>query len=681
MAKITINGNQVEVEDGITIIQACEDANVEIPRFCYHERLKIAGNCRMCLVEVEKAPKLVASCAMPVSEGMVIHTDSPKVKSGRESVMEFLLINHPLDCPICDQGGECDLQDQAFKYGKGSTRFNENKRSVKDKYMGPLVKTHMTRCIHCTRCVRFMTDIAGVEELGAAHRGEHMEITTYLEKAISSELSGNIIDLCPVGALTSKPYAYKARNWELKKTESIDISDGLGSNIRIDSRGLEVMRILPKNNDEINEEWISDKARFSYDGLKNQRIDKSYIKIDGKFKPVNYEDAIDHIAELMRDISSSEIGIISGDLSDCETIFAAKKFMQKLGSKNYDFNQNNYIFDYSSEGNYLFNTNLYDILESDFIIGIGTDLRKNASVLNAKIGRNVRDGLTKFCRIGNEDDQTYKIQELGNSANILTEILNGNHKICKDLMSASKPAIIIGDGVYRNSEAQKIYSLIGKIIEKYNIIKDDWNGYNLIHSEASNVGAIKLGFSNFEKASLSANQMINNIEQGDLKLLFLMGADNLNISPDHEGMIIYIGHHGDKGANIADIIIPAPTYTEKDGTFVNTEGRVQNSYKAVQALNGVKEDWKILSDIAKKIGINCEIDNIYQIRNEMMKILGAIDKLPSEKVKFSEIKDDTQLDKVKIEQKNFNFYFTNSIARASVTMAKCSSELSQREGA
>ncbi|MEY3197013.1 MAG: hypothetical protein RLZZ59_381, partial [Pseudomonadota bacterium] len=537
MPKVIIDGKEVECENGLTIIQACQMAGTEIPHFCYHERLAIAGNCRMCLVEVEKMPKPVASCAMPISEGMIVHTNTEKVKKAREGVMEFLLINHPLDCPICDQGGECDLQDQAFKYGSGKSRYNEAKRAVVEKDMGPLVKTEMTRCIHCMRCVRFATDIAGVEEIGSIGRGEHMEVTTYLDKTLTSELSANIIDLCPVGALTSKPSAFKARSWELKHTPSVDVMDSLGSNISVDTRGLEVIRILPLENDDINEEWISDKTRFACDGLKNQRLDTPYIKKNGKLVPSTWEEVITKVSKELSKHSPKEIGAISGTLVDVESMFLLKELMNQLGSTNTDFNQFDYKLDYSHRGNYIFNTGISGIDQADVCLLIGANPRKVAPVLNARIGQRVRKGKLKVFYIGSSTNQTYSIKELGSNLSDIDKKL---------LSNATNPIVIIGDGVYARKDGIALLSQIYELCKKYNVIRKDWNGFNILHNHASTVGAIDVGFTP-GKGGLSAKEIAKKS-----KVIYLLGADEIEVSDN--AFVIYQGHHGDKGAHRADVI-------------------------------------------------------------------------------------------------------------------------------
>ena len=668
MAKVTIDGKEVEVENGIPLIQACEIAGIEIPRFCYHDRLRIAGNCRMCLVEVEKSPKPVASCAMPVADGMVVHTNSPSVQKAREGVMEFLLINHPLDCPICDKGGECDLQDQSFKYGKGTNRFAENKRSVKNKDMGPLIQTHMTRCIHCTRCVRFVNDVAGIEELGALGRGEDMEITTYLEKALTSELSGNIIDLCPVGALNSKPYAYTARKWELKSTESIDVFDAMGCNIRVDSRGLEVMRILPRLNEDINEEWISDKARFSYDGLKRQRIDAPFVKINGKLTRTNWDEALRALSAKIK--TSSKIGAIAGDMADCESMLALKNLLKKLGSDNTDFNQHDYKFDYSNRGNYLFNSGFAGLEQCDLFLIVGADIRKNAPVLGGRIGKLVRFNNLKVARIGNVDNQTYPMTELGSDPKIIEEILSGKHEFCKTLKSAKNPIMIIGDGIYSRNDSLALTYQLHSIATKFGFIKESWNGFNILHNHASNVGAIDLGFRQNGK-SLSAKEMIKKTSTGDLDLLFLLGADETSIPKDHKGFVVYIGHHGDNGAHIADIVLPSSAYTEKNATYVNNEGRIQHTNLAVLPPLKAISDSDVIFKIAETAGVQLDFKDTESLKKALIKELPKLE-VGSYKVEFA--KQGEKALATKISTPKFNFYHTNSISRSSPTMASCTKE-------
>jgi NADH-quinone oxidoreductase subunit G len=667
MPKLTIDGHEIVVPDGITVIQACALAGQEIPRFCYHERLAIAGNCRMCLVEIEKSPKPVASCAMPATEGMVIHTNTPKIQKARAGVMEFLLINHPLDCPICDQGGECDLQDQAFKYGKPLNRFHENKRSVPDKYMGPLIKTHMTRCIHCTRCVRFATDVAGIEEMGAVGRGENMSVTTYVEKALESEMSGNMIDICPVGALTSKQYAFKARSWELKKTESIDVMDAVGSNIRIDSRSFEVMRILPKLNEDVNEEWISDKSRFAYDGLKIQRIDRPYVRINGKLSPVSFHDAFNVIASKLSGLEKDEIGAIAGTLLDCESIYAMKMFMTALGSRNMDANQSDYKFDLSARGNYLFNTSIAGIDNADLCLLVGANPREVASVLNTRIGRGQRSGRMHVARIGEVDNQTYEIEELGDDPGTLIAIEHGVHQFADKLLRAKNPMIIVGDAALVRPDGLEIQSLVHSIAQKYNMVRDDWNGVNILHNNASMVGALDIGFVP-EGDSKTAKQMTS----GGVKALFLLAADEIDMSKLDDCFVVYLGHHGDKAANLADVILPTAAYTEKDAIYINLEGRAQMARMAVEPPFEAKPDWQVILDLAVALGYNLQFKDLESLRYELSKIVPAIVNLGNVmKAQMKFVSTPGKILKDPLKKVSMNFYMTDPISRSSMTMAKC----------
>lgn len=680
MPKLTIDGSEIEVEEGLTVMQACEAAGIEIPHFCFHERLKIAGNCRMCLVEMERAPKLIASCAMPVSEGMVIKTDTPKVKKSREGVMEFLLINHPLDCPICDQGGECDLQDQAFKYGKGKNRYTENKRSVKDKNLGPLVKTEMTRCIHCTRCIRFSTEVAGVPEMGAVNRGEHMEIASYLEKTLTSELSGNIIDLCPVGALTSKPYEFTARSWELEKTESIDVMDAVGSNIRVDSRGLEVMRILPKLNEDINEEWLSDKARFSYDGLKVQRIDTPYIRQNGKLVEASWDEAISKIVENIGYIKGESIAAIAGTMVNAESLFLLKKMLGTLGSKNIDANQFGYRIDSTSRSNYLFNSGIAGVEKADICLLVGANPRQVAPVLNARIGKMVRNGHMHVARVGTEDDQTYSIEELGEELASLESILAGKGDFAKKLQDASKPMIIVGDGVLTRSDSHGILSLLHDIAEKYDVVSSEWNGFNILHNHASMVAALDLGFYS-GKNGCGTSDILKATKEGKVKTLYLLAADDINVNEiDKDCFVIYQGHHGDASASRADVILPEAAYTEQDGIFVNMEGRPQYARAAISPLGQARESWDIITYLAKRLDVPIQADSLAAVRNMMAKeniIFANIDEIiPTNFVPF---KSSVKLLKKGVQKVEMNYYMTDPISRASVTMARCTKMQSGNE--
>jgi len=678
MVKISINGANHEVPNGITIIQACEIAGIEIPRFCYHERLAIAGNCRMCLVEVAGGPpKPVASCAMPINENMQIFTDTPMVKKAREGVMEFLLANHPLDCPICDQAGECDLQDQAYQYGKGESNYNEHKRAVIDKNMGPLIKTQMTRCIHCTRCVRFIEDVAGTCELGAINRGEGMEITTYLEKNVSSELSGNVIDLCPVGALTSKPYAFKARSWELKKTETIDVMDAVGSNIRIDSRGVEIMRILPRLNEEINEEWLSDKARFCYDGFKYQRLDKPYLKVDGKLIASDFKDCYEEIRKQIGEIKSSQIGALTGQLSSLDDIFALKKLMQALGVENIDCRLNSQKFDSKNKNDFLFNTSIAKIDEADSCLLIGVNPRKDAPILNARIRKRFLSKKIKIASIGEDIDLTYKHQVLGNDVKILQSILDGKNPFCEILQNAKNNMLIVGEDVVARADGAELIQLCKAIATKYNMLREDWNGFNFLAKSTGLINGLTLDFVNKK----SVQDIINQVQNGEIKLLFLQNVDDeIDFTKLQNCFVIYLGSNGDRAVKIADIILPTCNFAEKDGFYINLEGRIQKARRAVFGVGKAKTDLEIIVEIAQKLKLDlgfANYDELLAKLDEEYKILAKIDKInnyPAESLKITNDNLKLNFDEEKLLAKNYDFYLTNSIARASRVLNKCSAE-------
>lgn len=672
MAQITIDGKVIEIEEGYSLIQACELAGVEIPRFCYHERLKIAGNCRMCLVEVEKAPKLVASCAMPVTNGMVVHTNSPKVKQAREGVMEFLLINHPLDCPICDQGGECDLQDQAFKYGKNFTRFAENKRSVKDKYMGPLISTHMTRCIHCTRCIRFASDVAGVEEIGTLGRGEDMEISTYLEKSLTSELSGNLSDLCPVGALTAKPYEFRYRNWELTKTRSIDVFDGMGSNVRIDTKGFEVIRILPEINDNINQEWISDKGRFSHDGLKYQRLARPYLRIDDKLQEVSWRVALKEAAKKLRSTPANKIAAICGQMLDCETIFAFKELINSLGCDNLASNQFGYRCDVNARANYLFNTTISGVDKYDFCLLVGSNPRHDAPVLNARIGMGVRERKAIVARIGVCDEQTYKINELGDDLNILQQILDRQHPICQQLEQSSYPMIILGMDALLRADSLVIQNMVHNIADKYGLIRDDWCGVNILHRDAGAVGLLDLKFMP-KNGGKDISEIFDAIKAKEIELVYLLAADELNMQNLDKAFVIYQGHHGDAGANRADLVLPGCAYTEKLGTYINIEGRSQVSRAVSLPPGQARDDREILLDLAKELSITLpflDLASLRELMHQKHPAIAQIGQITPAKLNIATAAGN--LLPQPLSKTYRNYYFDNAISRASPTMLACS---------
>ena len=668
MPKLTIDGIEVEVDDGFTVLQACESIGIEIPRFCYHERLSVAGNCRMCLVDMERAPKPVASCAMPVGEGMVITTNSPEVKKMRQGVMELLLINHPLDCPICDQGGECDLQDQAVGYGMDRSRFLEDKRSVKDKTFGPLIRAMMTRCIHCTRCIRFSNEIAGVPEMGATGRGEHLEVGTYIEKALTSELSGNMIDLCPVGALTSNPYAFNARPWELKKTESIDVMDAVGSAIRIDSKGGEVMRILPRLNEDVNEEWISDKTRFACDGLKQQRLDKPYVRIDGKLKPATWDEAFGAIAEKVKRTNGEKFAAIVGDQACAESMTALKDLTLALGSTNIDCRQDGALLDASCRASYVFNTTIAGIEDADACLIIGSNVRIEAPIVNVRLRKRFLMGGFRVGMIGENVDLTYMSDNLGAGTETLKEISQGKNSFCRILQKAKKPMLIIGQGALTRPDGRAVLTSARIIAEKYGMIKKDWNGFNVLHTAAARVGGLDLGL--VKKGGVPG--IIKDCSNGKIDILYLLGADEINMSELGDTFVIYQGHHGDTGAHRADVILPGAAYTEKNATYVNTEGRVQRTRLAVFPVGEAKEDWTIIRALSGIIGHKLPYDTLSEIRGRMVEINHIFendDQMIAQA--WSKFGGTGQLKPGSFSSPVINFHMTDPISRASETMAQC----------
>ena len=674
MPKIIIDGKDFEVEENLSIIQACEVSGVEIPRFCYHEKLSVAGNCRMCLVDIEDArgmsPKPVASCAMQVSDGLKIHTKTQRVKKAREGVMEFLLINHPLDCPICDQGGECDLQDQSVAYGLGGSRYEQNKRSVENKDMGPFIKTEMNRCIHCTRCVRFSTEVSGSDEIGAIGRGRDMEITTYLDIAVKSELSGNVIDLCPVGALTSKPYAFSARPWELKQTESIDVMDAVGSNIRIDTKGNKVMRVLPRNNDEVNEEWISDKTRFFWDGLSLQRIDKPYLRENGKFRQVSWKKAIDVASDKLLNTNPKKIASITGDLVSIESIYSIKKLMDSIKSPNTECRQDGSKINGGRE-KWLFNSKLSGIDVSDGCLLIGTNPRIEAALINSRIVRKSKEKNYSIGLLGNKSELNYNYDYLGDDPSIIYDLIDNKSPFCEKLSEMNKPIMIIGQGALKGDEGEDYLNLCIELANNYNFLKNDWNGFNVLHTAASRPGAMEIGFLPKERGK-DLDQIIDGYKKGDISTLFLLGADEIEISEKTDCFVIYQGHHGDKGANIADLILPSPSFNEQNGLFINTEGRIQESIRATFPIGEAKEDWEIISLISKKMGLE-NIDNSFEdLRSSLFQSfphLADIDmclsgeKLP-EKIERKDIKQHVFKNSLN------NFWLSNSITRSSRLMCE-----------
>ncbi len=614
MAKVTVDGIEVEVPNGSTVLQACEAAGKEIPRFCYHERLSVAGNCRMCLVEVEKAPKPVASCAYPIMDGMVVKTDSPVVRNARRGVMEFLLINHPLDCPICDQGGECDLQDQAMAYGMDHSRYREAKRVVKDKNIGPLIKTIMTRCIQCTRCVRFASEVAGVPELGGTNRGENMEIGTYVEKALTTELSGNLIDICPVGALTSRPYAFVSRPWELRKTDSIDVQDATGANIRVDTRGPEVLRILPRINDEVNEEWMADRGRFSFDGLKKRRLDRPWLRVDGKLKQASWAEAFRAIASKLRATTPDRIGAVAGELADAESVFALKALMAALGSANLDCRTDGAKLDGSRRDFWRFNTTIAGIDQADALLIIGSDPRKEAPVINARIRKRWALGRFAVGRIGWAGvDLTYPHEHLGEGPAAIQAVIEGDTGFAAAFKAAKNPMVLVGRGALAREDGAAVLAAAWQAAAAANALREDWHGFNVLHLFGGQVGALELGF-----LPGAGGKDLDAMLGGGVDALWLLGADGFDPSRiSEQTFVIYQGHHGDRAASRADVILPGAAYTEKDATYVNTEGRAQRAWRAVHPPGEAREDWKIIRAASEALGHKLPFDSLEQLRAAM----------------------------------------------------------------
>jgi NADH-quinone oxidoreductase subunit G len=621
----------------------------------------------MCLVEMEKAPKPIASCAMPAGDGMVIHTNTERVKKAREGVMEFLLINHPLDCPICDQGGECDLQDQSMAFGGGDSRYDENKRAVEDKYMGPLISTTMTRCIHCMRCVRFSTEVAGVDDMGSLWRGEHTEVTTYLDGMLDSEMSGNVIDLCPVGALTSKPYAFTARSWELKSTESIDVMDAVGSNIRVDARGAAVMRILPRLHEDVNEEWISDKTRFVYDGLKKRRLDRPYVRKGGKLAEASWGEAFDAIKRGLKDVKGDEIAGVVGDLADMEAMYAMKDLLGNLGSNRIESRQDGAALDASVRAGYLMNSSIAGIEDADYLLMIGTNPRAEAPLVNTRIRKAVRHLGLKVANIGEAVDLTYPVQEYGNDASLISKITGGRHEISKALKAAEKPMILVGQGALQGKDGAAILKMARDIADKY-CVKDGWNGFNVLHTAASRVGALDLGL----VADGGISAIKSDAEAGNLKAVFLLGADEFDTSNFKDTFTVYVGTHGDEGVKNADVILPATAYTEKSGTYISTEGRVQMTTKAVFAPGDAREDWTIFRALSDVLGSTLLYDNLGQLRLKLVEAvphITAIDEVPD--AEWGDFGTNGDIEAGEITNAISNFYLTNPIARTSDIMADC----------
>ncbi|WP_129792761.1 NADH-quinone oxidoreductase subunit NuoG [Sphingosinicella sp. CPCC 101087] len=669
MPKVKVDGVEIEVPQGATVLQACEQAGKEIPRFCYHERLAIAGNCRMCLVEVKPGPpKPQASCALPAAEGQEIFTMTPGVKKAREGVMEFLLINHPLDCPICDQGGECDLQDQAMAYGRGHNRFGENKRAVPEKYMGPVVKTFMTRCIHCTRCVRFMEQVAGVEEIGAVNRGENMEITSYLEKALTSELSGNVVDLCPVGALVSKPYSFEARPWELRKVPAIDVMDAVGTNIRLDSRQREVMRALPRLNEDVNEEWAHDKTRHAVDGLLRNRLDRPWLREGGKLRAAGWDEAFARIAEAAKK-AKGKVAAIAGDLVDAETLYAAKALLASLGSDLLEGRQTGLAYDVSNLAAVNFNSTIAGIETADAVLLVGTNPRWEASLVNTRIRKAAKAGAKVFA-IGPEVDLTYPVEWIGDDLSLLSALPKA---VTDAFGAAQRPAVIVGAGALKVPGAQAA-SLA--LVDAFNLVRPSagsgqagWNGYNVLHTAAARMGGLMLGY--------AQQGGIASLVEKAPKLVFLLGADEVDLTSFGGSLKVYIGHHGDRGAHGADVILPGAAYSEKHGIYVNLEGRVQFSEKAVDPPGDAREDWSILRALSDLVGKPLPFDNFHDLRGALFRDHAEFGhpglvtyewgppKLEAEKIAKG----------TSVSYPITDFYLTNPIARSSPTLQRCSAEI------
>ena len=675
MPTITIDNKKIEFENGMTVMQACELAGTEIPRFCYHDKLSIAGNCRMCLVEIEKAPKPIASCAMPAGEGMVIRTNSETIQKARKGVMEFLLINHPLDCPVCDQGGECDLQDQALHYGFDKSRYDENKRAVKNKYMGPLVSTIMTRCIHCTRCVRFSTEVAGVDDLGLLGRGENAEITTYLEKTIDSELSGNVIDLCPVGALTNKPYAFKSRPWELNKTETFDVLDGIGSSIRVDTRGKQVLRVLPIINEETNEEWISDKTRFAIDGLSRQRLDKVYIREKNKLNVSNWDSALNKIKEEKIKKGKKNTITLSGKFTDSETIISSKNFSNSLGSSLYDCRFDNAQIIHDESESYKFNSSIQEVENADAILLVGSNPRWEASVLNARIRKAYIDNDCKIGIIGPDINLTYSYTNISESLSALNDIVENKIKFANEFFNAKNPIIIVGTSAINSKHGKSVLKLCADIAKKLPNYSDSFNPLNILNQDISRVGSLELGFFNRIFDDDLKNTLKNEIKKNK-PVVFLLGLDELEIETFKDSFLVYFGHHGDLAAQHADIILPTPAYTEKSSTFMNIEGRVIQTSRCHNPLGESKEEWKIFRVLSDLLECGINYNNLKDVRKSIVdhnkKFIEIFNLHKSSNLSFA---SKVTLDDYKIIYNINNFYMNDSISRSSETMAKCTNEI------
>lgn len=663
MLKLKVNDIDVEVEEGLTVLQACEKAGAEIPRFCYHEKLSIAGNCRMCLVEMEKSPKPVASCAMPAADGMVIRTNTPKIEKSRKGVMEFLLANHPLDCPVCDQGGECDLQDQSMFYGIDKSRFKENKRAVPDKSMGPLIKTQMTRCIHCTRCVRFATEIAGVPELGAIGRGEDMQITTYLEQSVQSELSGNVIDLCPVGALTSKPYVFEARPWELKKTETIDVMDAVGSNIRVDTYDWEVKRILPIINEDINEEWISDKTRYACDGLLNQRLDTPYVKYNNKFEKASWEEVYKIIKSKIGNTTKDKICGFVGDLTNMEASFIFKEFFERtIDNNNYESRTVKNFINSKVREDYLFNSSINGIEESDLILLIGANPRFEATMVNARIRKTYVNNNIKIISLNDVGDLTYDYESLDGKTQTIKDIVENKSNISKLIIDSKKPIIIFGESFLNNKSAKYLFNSFKEFLTKNNKLTEEWNPINILSVDAATVGSFDLDIID------ENNKIFDDLSENKFEIVYLLGQDNLGFKKKNE-FVIYQGSHGDKGAEIADIILPGAAFTEQSGHYTNLEGKIQKAYKASYPPGEAKEDWQIINDLAEVMNNRKLFNDKEELESSMFNYLKLKKEQKNTNLKSEINQNEFENESIIIKVKDY--YFSNVIARSSKTMLEC----------
>ncbi|MDD3029008.1 MAG: NADH-quinone oxidoreductase subunit NuoG [Alphaproteobacteria bacterium] len=671
MPKLTIDGKTIEVADGTSVMQACEQLGIEIPHFCYHDKLSVAASCRMCLVEIEKMPKPVPSCAQPCAEGMVVHTDTPAVRKARRAAMELLLINHPLDCPICDQGGECDLQDQAVAYGVSMGRMREPKRAVAEKDFGPLIKTAMTRCIHCTRCVRFVDEICGTPELGGMFRGENLEIGTYVERALTSELSGNLIDLCPVGALTNKPHAFQNRAWEYKKTESVDVLDAVGSNIRIDTCGNEVMRVVPQRNEDVNEDWISDKTRFAIDGLTVQRLDRPYIRKNGKLEPASWDEALALVAEKMHACSPSHVAALAGDLVDCETMFAMKTLLQFIGSPNMDCRQDGASYDVSSRSSYIMNTTIKRLEEADAVLLVGTNPRHEAPMVNARLRKRWLRGGCRIGLVGDPVDLGYPYKHLGDTPDALLSLARDEGDFSAVLKNATKPAFLVGSGALARSDGNAILNVVKMLAEYFNAVREDWNGFNVLQRVASRVGGLDLGFIP-QRKGFGTQAVLN----GAAEFVWLLGVDELDFKKIGGAFVVYQGHHGDKGAQRADVILPGAAYTEKSATYVNTEGRPQHAWRATFPPGDAREDWKIIHAVADAYGVPLPFKTLEALREKMAEAVPLLATSDSvEKAPWVGAGSIVGVVNVPFTSVIDNFYMTDPISRASATMAKCTRDI------